>query len=124
MKTNNKLISINLLLILLLSLFSLQTNLAQNLSKTAVPALKETNTKQEAKKQDNGKLVPRVALTGANDNTSIKGTSTNLLIYNTAKAGLGSNEVYPGYYHNMGTSEKPSWKRIEVTVSEAVKNKQ
>ena len=97
---------------------------AQSGQSTKHQPLQDSTKKHVKSNNDNGKLVPRVALSGINDNTSIKGTSTNLLIYNTATTGEGKTKIYPGYYHNVGTTEKPEWKRVEVTVSDAVKNKE
>lgn len=45
-----------------------------------------------------GVLIPRVALTGKTDNTTIASAATSLLVYNTANAGTSPNEVFPGYY--------------------------
>ena len=60
---------------------------------------------------DKGFLPPRVALTGTNDNTTIKnaaGTSitpaTGLLVYNTATTGTAPNNVVPGYYYYNGSA--------------------
>jgi len=110
--------------LLMMMMLCTHTGYAQTATKSTTPTTKDTTTKNEIKTKDQGKVVPRVALTGATDNTTIKGKSTNLLIYNTAKAGDKPNYVYPGYYHNVGTTEKPSWKRVEVTVSDAVKAKE
>jgi hypothetical protein len=104
-------------------IFAGGTIFAQTGQKPTTGHLADTSKKQVKSNNDNGKLLPRVALTGINDNTSIKGTSTNTLVYNTSTTGEGKNKIFPGYYHNVGTTEKPEWKRIEVTVSDAVKNK-
>ena len=109
--------------VLLFTLFVFQVGIAQNPGNKSSQSMQDNATKKEVK-ADNGKLVLRVALTGTKDNTTIKGTTTNLLIYNTAKSGVGPNNVYPGYYHNVGTTEQPNWKRVDVTVKEAVKTKQ
>lgn len=52
-----------------------------------------------------GLLVPRVALTGTTDATTIATPATSLLVYNTANAG----GVSPGYYYNSGTTVAPVW---------------
>jgi len=109
--------------VLLFTLFVFQVGVAQNLGNKSSQNVQENATKKDVK-SDNGKLVLRVALTGTTDKTTIKGTTTNLLIYNTARSGVSPNIVYPGYYHNIGTTEQPNWKRVEVTVKEAVKDKQ
>jgi uncharacterized alpha/beta hydrolase family protein len=107
---------------LVLTVIFAQVSLAQNAVKSTGQTAKEPVTKTEVKSSDQLKQVPRVALSGATDTTAIKGKSTNLLIYNTATAGAGQNKVSPGYYHNVGTTEKPNWKKVEATVSDAVKD--
>jgi len=69
------------------------------------------SAKLEVASSTQGFLPPRIALTGTNDNTTIKnaaGTAitpaTGLLIYNTAIAGTAPNNVTPGYYYYNGTS--------------------
>ena len=46
-----------------------------------------------------GLLIPQVSLTGVNDNTTIPGPPTSLLIYNMSNAGAGAGAVTPGYYY-------------------------
>ncbi|HCQ29376.1 MAG TPA: hypothetical protein DIU39_03755, partial [Flavobacteriales bacterium] len=53
---------------------------------------------------DKGVLIPRVALTGTNDVTTVPGAATSLLVYNTATV----NDVTPGYYYWDGTQ----WLRL------------
>ncbi len=52
---------------------------------------------------DKGLLVPRVSLTGTNDNTTIAGSATSLLVYNTNTSTPGPNQVTPGYYYWDGS---------------------
>jgi hypothetical protein len=68
------------------------------------------SAKLEVASSTQGFLPPRIALTGTNDNTTIKnaaGTSitpaTGLLVYNTATTGTAPNNVVPGYYFFNGT---------------------
>jgi len=103
--------------------FYIQVSVAQKVVNRSSQNIQDSLSKKEVKPASNGKLVMRVALTGTTDNTTIKGTTTNMLVYNTAKAGVSPYNVYPGYYHNVGTTLKPDWKRVEVSVSNAVKNK-
>ena len=57
---------------------------------------------------DKGLLIPRVALTGTSDATTITGVeTTSLLVYNTATAG----GVTPGFYYWDGSN----WKAIGTT---------
>ncbi len=62
---------------------------------------------------DKGFMVPRVALTALNAAGPVAGlsaTSTSLLVYNTASAGIVPNDVTPGFYYwNNATT---SWIRI------------
>lgn len=53
-----------------------------------------------------GMLIPRVALTGKNDVTTISSPAMSLLIYNTATAGTPPNSVKPGFYYSNGSG---SW---------------
>lgn len=53
---------------------------------------------------DKGMLIPRVALTGTADATTILLPASSLLVYNTATAG----GVTPGYYFNNGSTLSPS----------------
>ena len=108
--------------LLLFILFSFQVSDAQNATAASTQNAKDSQSKKEIKTNNNGKIVMRVALKGTNDNTAVTGTSTNLLIYNTATAGASPYHVYPGYYTNVGTTEQPKWKRVDITVQEAVKN--
>ncbi len=50
-----------------------------------------------------GLLIPRVALTGTTDITTIVGALTSLQVYNTATAGVAPNNVIPGFYYWNGT---------------------
>jgi hypothetical protein len=55
-----------------------------------------------------GLLIPRIALTGPNDGTTISNPATSLLVYNTNTAG----GLTPGYYYNAGTPASPNWVRL------------
>ena len=73
--------------------------------------LPNASAKLEVASSTQGFLPPRIALTGTNDNTTIKnaaGTSitpaTGLLIYNTATTTIDPYKVVPGYYYYNGTS--------------------
>ena len=52
-----------------------------------------------------GILIPRVALTGINDATTIVTPATSLMVYCTGTGGLSP----AGYYFNSGTSGLPVW---------------
>jgi hypothetical protein len=94
--------------ILFLPLFFLNKVKAQTGIGTTTP---NASAKLEVASSTQGFLPPRIALTGTNDNTTIKnaaGTSitpaTGLLIYNTASAGTAPNNVTPGYYYYNGST--------------------
>ena len=110
--------------ILLLVFFYVQLTMAQEAGNKPAKGVRDSISGKEMKLSSKANSILRVALTGTTDNTSVKGVSTNLLIYNTAKAGASPHNVYPGYYNNVGTIEKPVWKRVEVTVKEVGKNKE
>ena len=92
----------------LLIVFTSTIGFAQTGIGTATP---NASAKLEVASSTQGFLPPRIALTGTNDNTTIKnaaGTSitpaTGLLIYNTASAGTAPNNVTPGYYYYNGSA--------------------
>ncbi len=60
-----------------------------------------------------GVLIPRVALTGVNDATTIISPATSLLVYNDGTGGLST----AGYYYNSGTSGAPNWVRFLTSSS-------
>ena len=56
-----------------------------------------------------GFLMPRIALTGTDDNSTIKpAATTGLMVYNTATVSTGSNKISPGFYYWGGSS----WRRL------------
>lgn len=62
-----------------------------------------------------GILIPRVTLTGINDNATIPQPATSLLVYNT-NAGMGGGGG-AGYYYNAGTPAAPNWTRIATGIA-------
>jgi hypothetical protein len=64
----------------------------------------------DVKNPNKGLLIPRVALTGTGDATTIPSPAVSLLIYNTATAGTGSAAVIPGFYYWNGTA----WKMLST----------
>jgi len=63
----------------------------------------------EIRSTDKGIMVPRVTLTGSDDNTTITpAPTTGLFVYNTTKAGSGSTLVEPGFYYFDGGE----WRRL------------
>jgi len=58
-----------------------------------------------------GILIPRVELTGTNDNSTITPSATiGLLVYNTDIANAGSLQVTPGFYYWSGNTTR--WRRF------------
>jgi len=64
----------------------------------------------DVKSTNKGILIPNIALTGANDATTIGSPAIGLLIYNTAII----SGLTPGYYYNAGTVLSPVWARLET----------
>jgi len=60
-----------------------------------------------------GVLLPKVALTGTKDATTIASPATGLLVYNTAIAGTAPNDVSPGYYYWDGAK----WAKLAASTS-------
>ena len=58
----------------------------------------------EIKSSNKGLLIPRVALTGATDATTIPSPAFTLMVYNTTFAGTGNTAIIPGYYYWNGGS--------------------
>ncbi len=92
-------ISISMILLLITS-FNLH---AQNVGINSDGSSPDSKAMLDVKSSDKGVLLPRIALTGKNDNTTIISPTTSLLIYNTATAGVGANAVTPGFYYYNGT---------------------
>jgi hypothetical protein len=72
------------------------------------PTIITPSTAFEVESANKGVLLPRVALTGATDATTILAPTTSMLVYNTATAGTSPNNVTPGYYYWTGTA----WTRL------------
>lgn len=69
----------------------------------------ETGAVFEVRSTDKGILVPRITLTGSDDDDTITpAPTTGLFIYNTTKAGTGATMVEPGFYYWDGSS----WRRL------------
>ncbi|MCF8360831.1 MAG: hypothetical protein K9H26_18915 [Prolixibacteraceae bacterium] len=105
MKT--KFLPIVLTLLLTLLLFY---GYAQNVGINADGSAPDNAAMLDVRASDKGLLIPRVALTGANDAATIASPATSLLIYNTTD---GSG-LTPGYYYNAGTPAAPVWTKLLV----------
>ncbi len=107
-----------------LFLFALKLN-AQYVGINATGSLPDSSSGLDIDFANKGLLIPRVALTGALDVTTISSPTISLLIYNTATAGVLPNNVVPGYYYYNGTQwiqflsnggSGGIWSRISPTV--------
>jgi hypothetical protein len=65
----------------------------------------------DVKNPNKGILIPRVALTGTGDITTIQSPATSLMVYNTTAEGTGATAVIPGYYYWDGAK----WNRLSTT---------
>lgn len=66
-----------------------------------------------------GVLMPRVALTGLTDVTTIPSAANTLTVFNTATTTMGDgNDVTPGYYYWNNTDTK--WVRLLTSIDAAV----
>jgi len=69
------------------------------------------SAKLEVSADDKGFLPPRVALTAINSASPISNPVNGLMVFNTATAGTGVNQVVPGYYYWNTTSTQ--WVRLD-----------
>ena len=77
---------------------------AQNVGINNDCTLPHASAMLDVKNPGKGLLIPRVALTGTNDATTISSPATSLLVYNTTPAGSGATAVIAGYYYWNGTT--------------------
>ena len=68
----------------------------------------DASAQLEVASANKGFLLPRIALTGTADVTTIAAPATGLLIYNTATAGTAPSNVFPGFYYYNSNA----WERI------------
>lgn len=90
-----------LLLGMFVSTFAQTSNVGIGTNSPNSSAKLDIDVSSDASKS--GLLIPRVALTGTTDVTTITSPATSLLVYNTATAGTVPNNVTPGYYYWNGT---------------------
>ncbi|MFL5762498.1 MAG: beta strand repeat-containing protein [Bacteroidia bacterium] len=81
---------------------------AQNVGINSTGATANASAGLDVSFTNKGLLIPRVALTGTGDVTTISSAATSLLVYNTATAGAGSTAVTPGYFYWTGSA----WTRL------------
>lgn len=94
MRQKNVLFTISLLLII-----SWSSLFSQNVGISETQIEPHESSILEIRSADKGVLLPRVSLTGINDNTTISNPANSLLIFNIATAGSPPNDVTPGYYY-------------------------
>src|SRR5688572_8456349 len=87
-----------LVLFLAMAIATLQS-FAQNVAINEDGSTPHASAMLEVKSNNKGLLIPRVALTGTLDNSTISSPLASLLIYNTANAGSGNTLVQPGFYY-------------------------
>lgn len=100
-----------LLILALIVWLGSKQNIAQNVGIGSTSFTPNTSAGLEIQFNNKGLLVPRIALTGTNDFTTIPSPATSLLVFNTT---VGSGLV-AGYYYNAGTPTAPNWKRLITT---------
>ena len=98
---------LSLLTIIIILFFSFNV-IAQSVSINTDGSAAAASAMLDIKSNNKGLLIPRIALTGTDDNATIASPATSLLIYNTATAGSGGSSVTPGYYYWTGSA----WTRL------------
>ena len=75
------------------------------------PATISSSAVLDVESTNKGLLVPRVALTGRTDISTITSPAISLLVYNTATMGTAPNNVVPGYYFFDGSA----WQKMGIS---------
>jgi len=88
----------------LLKIITVTFSFAQNVGINADATLPNNSAMLDVKSANKGMLIPRVALTGTGDITTIPSPATSLMVYNNAAAGTGTTAVVAGYYYWDGSS--------------------
>lgn len=104
---------------ILISLFSM-TGIAALAQTTAQkigtnPTIKDASALLELEASNKGFLMPRVALTGLTDVSTVNTPAHALMVYNTATTTSGTNDVIPGFYYYNKDTNTPSnskWVRL------------
>lgn len=86
---------------------------AQNVAINADASLPNNSAMLDVKSTSKGMLIPRVALTGTADITTVPSPATSLMVYNTTAAGSGATAVVAGYYYWNGTA----WVRMVASTA-------
>ena len=99
-------------LFLVISVVAITCNLQAQVAINTNGAAPDNSAMLDVNSTAKGILIPRVALTGIADATTISSPATSLLVYNTATAGTTPNNVTPGYYYWDATV----WQRLQNTL--------
>lgn len=88
--------------------------LGQNVGINTDGSSPDASAQLDIKAGNRGVLIPRLALTGTLDNTTVVNCcATGLLVYNTATAGTPPTNVTPGFYYWNGSQ----WTRLQNGVA-------
>lgn len=93
-------------------LFAISITNAQNVGINNNGSAPHTSAMLDVNNANKGLLIPRVALTGTDDATTILTPAISLLVYNTVST-AGANAVTRGYYYWDGSV----WLQIAVNIS-------
>lgn len=102
--------------LLFLTAITVTFSVAQNVGINADGSLPNTSAMLDVKSANKGLLIPRVALTGTGDVTTIPSPATSLMVYNTASAGTGTTAVTPGFYY----WENAKWNRLSTSAGSLI----
>ena len=96
------------LIVLFVSALAITNAFAQNVAINADASLPNSSAMLDVKSASKGLLIPRVALAGTADVTTVPSPATSLMVYNTSAAGTGTTAVVPDYYYWNGSA----WVRL------------
>lgn len=100
-------------IIIIFIIGSINCGIAQNIGINSTGANPDASAMLDIVSANKGVLVPRLALTGPTDATSIPNPATSLFVYNTGSLG----GLTTGYYYNSGTPAAPYWIPFSKTVT-------
>jgi hypothetical protein len=101
------------LYIILIIIGSFNSMFSQNIGINATGANPDISAMLDIVSSNKGVLVPRIALTGPTDATSIPNPATSLFVYNTSTLG----GLRAGYHYNAGTAISPYWLPFSKTAT-------
>lgn len=89
-----------------------RANAQQTLKIGTNPTKVSNSAVLDVEASNKGVLLPRVALTGTNDVTTIASPANALTVFNTARTYNGANGVMPGYYYWNASSTR--WIQLSI----------